>query len=93
MGTADLERLAALLGSEALEVLAAVDNDSDFLGGGKRIQSDGLRNAEAALGGEGAALNARGLAADERQERRAALDTGQLFGEPTVQLQDSVISL
>jgi hypothetical protein len=92
VGAAELEHLSLLLGSEAREVLAAVNDDSGFLGSSKWIEGGCLRHAEAALRSEGAALDPCRLAADERQERRSALDAGQLSVERALQLQDSVIS-
>lgn len=70
-----------------------MDDNTDLARSSERIQGRPLRDAEAALRGERAALDSRRLPADEGQERRAALDARQLILEPTVQLQDSVISL
>jgi hypothetical protein len=89
---AELEHLPPLLGAEAGEVLVAADDDADLARSGERVQGCCLRDAEAALRGERAALDSRGFPADEGQERRAALDARQLILEPAVQLQDSVIS-
>jgi hypothetical protein len=90
---AELEHLPSLLGAEAGEVLLAVDDDADLARCGERIQGRCLRDADAAVRRERAALDPRRLPADEGQEGRAALDARQLFLEPAVQLQDSVISL
>jgi hypothetical protein len=92
VGAAELEHLPPLLGAEAGEVLLAVDDDADLARRGERIQCLCLRDAKAALRGECAALDPRRLSADEGQERRAALDPRQLILEPSVELQDSVIS-
>jgi hypothetical protein len=92
VGTADLEHLPPLLAAEASEVLASVDDDLGLLRGGERVQGGAVRDAEAALGGEGTAFDPSGLAADEGQERRAALDERQLILEATAQLQEPVIS-
>jgi len=92
VGAAELEHLPPLFGGKAGEVLLAVDDDADLARGGERIKGRRLRDAEAALRGECAALDPRRFPADEGQERRAALDARQLILEPAVQLQDSVIS-